>query len=114
VSRKWTAKDLAEHRHDRKAHVLAVLGRATDGHRESSATEPPDDADRSVLWELTKQTDPDVPPLSRRLLRSIAHATRWRAEYRTARDALAESSATGSQTDRHHQEGTDGQAARVA
>jgi len=42
-----------------------------------------------VLWELAKQTDPDVPPLSRRLLRSIAHATRWRVEYRTARDGTA-------------------------
>jgi hypothetical protein len=41
-----------------------------------------------VVWELAKQTDPDVDPLSRRLLRSIAHATQWRAEYRTARDGL--------------------------
>jgi hypothetical protein len=85
VSRKWTAKDLADHRHDRRAHVLAVLGRDTDGaavssarQPESSATQPPGDAG-PVLWELAKQTDPDVPPLSRRLLRSIAHATRWRA-----------------------------------
>jgi hypothetical protein len=92
VSRKWTAKDLADHRHDRRAHVLAVLGRDTDGEpafRESSATEPPDDSDAAVVWELAKQTDPDVPPLPRRVLRLIAHATRWRAEYRTARDALA-------------------------
>ncbi len=27
ASRKWTGKDLADHRHDRKAHVLRVLGR---------------------------------------------------------------------------------------
>jgi hypothetical protein len=89
VSRKWTAKDLADHRHDRRAHVLAVLGRGTDdqpGSGESSATEPPDDSGGAVLWELAKQTDPDVPPLPRRVLRLIAHATRWRAEYRTARD----------------------------
>src|SRR4051812_37407032 len=31
VSRKWTAKDLADHRYDRKAHVLAILGRNPDG-----------------------------------------------------------------------------------
>jgi hypothetical protein len=89
VSRKWTAKDLSDHRHDRRAHVLAALGRHPSGQRasssESSARERQDDA-ASVLWELAKQTDPDVDPLSRRLLRSIAHATRWRAEYRTTRD----------------------------
>jgi hypothetical protein len=100
VSRKWTAKDLADHRHDRKAHVLAILGRSPDGTPvsdgdgdgaesggESSAT------GGAVLWEPAKQTDPDVPPLSRRLLLGIAHASRWRAEYRTARDALAANSA---------------------
>jgi hypothetical protein len=90
VSRKWTAKDLSDHRHDRRAHVLAILGRDPSGQPagfgESSATEPQDDA-ASLLWELAKHTDPDVAPLSRRLLRSIAHATRWRAEYRTARDS---------------------------
>jgi hypothetical protein len=97
VSRKWTAKDLADHRHDRRAHVLAIVGRDTNGEPdspgnstgsgESSATQPAVAAE-PVLWELAKQTDPDVPPLSRRLLRSIAHATQWRAEYRAARDGL--------------------------
>jgi hypothetical protein len=89
VSRKWTAKDLADHRHDRRAHVLAVLGRTPDGApadgADNSATEPANQGG----WELAKQTDPDVDPLARRLLRSIAHATRWRAEYRAARDGLA-------------------------
>src|SRR4051812_22639479 len=41
----------------------------------------------SVVWELAKQTDPDVRPLSLRLLTAIAHASQWRAEYRTARDS---------------------------
>jgi hypothetical protein len=89
VSRKWTAKDLADHRHDRRAYVLAVLGRDTDGHPASSGGSSATDTAVDtvpVLWELAKQTDPDVPPLFRRLLRSIAHATRWTAEYRTARD----------------------------
>src|SRR5206468_10736349 len=50
ASRKWTAKDLADHRHDRKAHVLAILGCDPDGTPgtidgeaelgESSATAP--------------------------------------------------------------------------
>jgi hypothetical protein len=56
---------------------------------------PPPDANPDAAVELTKQTDPDVPPLSRRLLRSIAHATRWRAEYRTARDGTAPAAGSG-------------------
>ena len=91
VCRKWTAKDLADHRHDRRAHVLAILGRDTDGQpREFGNRDGRPAGTGPVLWELAKQTDPDVPPLSRRLLRSIAHASRWRAEYRTARDQIAE------------------------
>jgi hypothetical protein len=63
VSRKWTTEDLADHRHDGRAHVLAVLGRDTDGQSESSATanEPAEDHAGPVLWELAKQTDPDLP-----------------------------------------------------
>jgi hypothetical protein len=83
VSRKWTAKDLADHRHDRRAHVLAVLGRTPDGApagNSATPTEPDTPGQAAVVWELAKQTDPDVDPLSRRLLRSIAHATQWRAE----------------------------------
>jgi hypothetical protein len=30
VSRKWTAKDLADHRYDCRSHVLAILGRNPD------------------------------------------------------------------------------------
>jgi hypothetical protein len=90
VSRKWTGKDLADHRYDRRVHVLAVLGLEPDGpSADSSATAAGADgrSQGPVVWELAKQTDPDVDPLSRRLLRSIAHAARWRAEYRTARDS---------------------------
>jgi hypothetical protein len=74
---------------------LAVLGRDSEGQPESSATanDTTSNTGDPAMWELAKQTDPDVAPLSRRLLRSIAHATRWRAEYRTARDALAANSA---------------------
>jgi excisionase family DNA binding protein len=91
VSRKWTAKDLADHRHDRRAHVLAVLGRESDGaaaHSSATPSKPDTAAQAPVVWELAKQTDADVDPLSRRLLRSIARATRWRAEYRAARDGF--------------------------
>jgi hypothetical protein len=88
VSRKWTAKDLADHRHDRRAHVLAILGHDTDREPQTLASASGDQPEGAVLWELAKQTDPDVPPLSRRVLRLIAHSSRWRAEYRSARDGL--------------------------
>jgi excisionase family DNA binding protein len=61
VSRKWTAKDLTDHRHDRRAHVLAVLGRTPDGQPvesasdESSTTAPPDDG---VIWSWPRPPTP--------------------------------------------------------
>src|SRR3954452_16641744 len=50
VSRKWTAKDLADHRHDRKAHVLAILGRTPDGESSATASSTGDQQERAVLW----------------------------------------------------------------
>lgn len=82
ASRKWTAKDLADHRHDRRAHVLAVLGRTPDG----APTDQPDVDPGPVVWEMAKNTDPDVPTLQHRILRAVAHQVAWRTEYHRARD----------------------------
>jgi hypothetical protein len=95
VSRKWTAQDLADHRYERRAHVLAILGRNPDGTPihgndtagDSSATSSGRNDGSELVWERAQPTDPDVDPLPRRILRNIAHATSCRAEYRTARDA---------------------------
>ena len=84
VSRKWTAKDLRDHRHDRRDHVRAVLeaaGITPEEDVNASATGP-----GAVSWELAKPTDPDVPPRHHRLLRAIAEAHRRRTQYRAARD----------------------------
>jgi hypothetical protein len=79
VSRKWTGKTLADHKADRRAHVLAVLG--------ISATNPTDGEQvNRIGWELARPTDPDVPPLSHRLLRTITHRIHQRTQYHTARD----------------------------
>jgi hypothetical protein len=80
VSRKWTGKDLPDHRHDRKAHVLAVLAAA--GHLSATDGQPSE----RVRWEYAQPSDPDIPPAQQRLLRRIAHAVRRRDEYRRARD----------------------------
>jgi hypothetical protein len=87
TSRRWTGKTLADHRADRRAFVLNVLGVTP-----SSDTYPGPEAAQRVAWEHAKTTDPDVPPLSRRLLLAIAQRQRWRAEYRAARDAPPETS----------------------
>ncbi len=99
ASRKWSGKDLADHRHDRKAHVLKVLGRL-DELAALERGEHPDGRD-GVAWELARPTAPDVPPAQTRLHLAIARAVRQRAAYRTAqaardrdRKALDDSSAT--------------------
>jgi hypothetical protein len=79
VSRKWTGKTLADHKADRRAYVLDILGLPDDhAHQGERAAR--------IGWELARPTDPDVPPLSRRLLRSIAHRIHQRTAYQTARD----------------------------
>jgi hypothetical protein len=83
VSRKWTGKTLTDHRADRRTHVLTTLG--------ISATDPDPTGEQTnhIGWEMAKPTDPDVPPLSRRLLRTITHHIHQRTQYQTARDAAA-------------------------
>lgn len=86
VSRKWSAKNLADHRAERRNYVLAVLARAGG---EVSATVDPD----RYAWEPATSNDPDVAPLAHRLLRSVAERVRWRHQYDAAK-AASELSAT--------------------
>jgi hypothetical protein len=78
VSRKWSGKTLADHKHEQRQWVLATLG--------ISATDP--EAVR-YAWEPVKPGDPDVAPLSHRLMRAIADRTRWRRALDEARRAAA-------------------------
>ena len=94
TSRKWTGKTLADHKADRRAFVLNVLGVTPD-----SDTYAGPDAATNIAWEHAKTTDPDVPPLSRRLLLAIAQRQRWRTEYRAARDAPPDTDPDLSATD---------------
>jgi hypothetical protein len=69
VSRKWSGKTRADHRHERRAFVLALLGidptteAATAGDKTSEAS-----------------------PLATRLLHAITQRQTWRAAYESARD----------------------------
>jgi hypothetical protein len=60
VSRKWTAKDLRDHRHDRRDHVHAVLAAAGITPDDRSATTPDGEPPRRI-WELARPTDPGRP-----------------------------------------------------
>jgi hypothetical protein len=79
VSRKWSGKTLADHMHDQRQWVLATLG--------LSATDP--EAVR-YAWEPIKPGDPDVAPLSHRLMRAIADRVRWRQALDEARRAAGQ------------------------
>jgi hypothetical protein len=74
VSRKWSGMTLADHKHDQRQWVLATLG--------LSATDP--EAVR-YAWEPVKAGDPDVAPLSHRLMRAVADRARWREALEAAR-----------------------------
>ncbi|KAA2252150.1 replication initiator protein [Solihabitans fulvus] len=75
VSRKWSGKSLADHRHDRKTFVRQLLA-------EVGITR--DDTPTRVMWSNTTPGDPNVPPRQHLLLRAVAERRRWKAEYTAA------------------------------
>lgn len=88
VSRKWSGKSLADHKHDRKTFVRQLLA--------DVGIKPEDQAQR-VVWNNVQPGDPNVPPRAHMLLSAVAERRRWKAEYTAALLASAgppESSAT--------------------
>ncbi|WP_422772401.1 replication initiator [Plantactinospora sp. WMMC1484] len=89
TSRDWSGKTLADHKHDARAWVRALLGITTDlagiGHAQGTTTEPVRHA-----WELARPDDPDVGPMSHRLMRAISERARWRTELLAAKDRAAQ------------------------
>ncbi|WP_245651711.1 replication initiator [Streptosporangium amethystogenes] len=71
VSRKWSNKSLGEHRQDRRAWVLEVLGLAGEdgGVREVGR----------YIWRPVPVGDVSLPTRRVRLLREVARAQAWRA-----------------------------------
>jgi hypothetical protein len=72
VSRKWSGKNLADHRADRKAWLVETLG-----------LELPDPA--RYTWAQVTPADPDYLPPERRLLHIVADRARWKAALTEAR-----------------------------
>jgi hypothetical protein len=67
VSRKWSGKTLADHRGDRKAWLLDMLG-----------LPGPDDTGR-YHWEKVTPQDQDFMTHGRRMLHVLADRARWKA-----------------------------------
>ena len=87
VSRKWSGKTLADHRGDRKAWLLDMLGL-------------PDPADEGrYRWELVTPGDGDFMTYGRRMLYVLADRARWHAALtearRRAEEATGDLPATG-------------------
>ncbi|MBG0824608.1 replication initiation protein [Planomonospora sp. ID91781] len=75
VSRKWSNKTLTDHRADRRAWVLEMLG--------LSATEDNDPG--RYTWRPVPPGDPGLPPLGERLLLAVAEQQRRRRALDEAR-----------------------------
>ncbi len=86
TSRKWSGKTLADHRGDRKAWLIGMLG-----------MEPPDPA--RYTWYVVTPSDHDYLPPDKRLLHVVADRHRWKQALdearRRARDHEGNLSATG-------------------
>ncbi len=82
VSRKWSGKSLADHKHDRKEFVRQLL---------ADVGITGDDQPKRVVWNNVQPGDPNVPPRPHLLLRAVAERRRWKAEYTAALLASASS-----------------------
>ncbi|MFF5109078.1 replication initiator [Streptosporangium sp. NPDC000509] len=81
VSRKWSNKTLREHKADRRAWVLDMLGLPDD-----TPTDP-----HRYVWRPVSTNDPNRTPLAKRLLRGVSdrHRTKARlAELQARADGL--------------------------
>lgn len=93
VSRKWSGRNLTEHRAERRDHVLKTLGAV--GAKVDMVTKDDPDGTR-YRWVRVADDDLNGPDRTQLLLRSIAQQRRWREQYHQARQA-ADLSATGDQ-----------------
>lgn len=93
VSRKWSGRNLAEHKAERRDHVLRALGAV--GATVDMVTKDDPDGTR-YRWTRITDDDPNQPDRAQLLLHSIAQQRRWREQYERAKHA-AQHSATNDQ-----------------
>jgi hypothetical protein len=83
VSRKWSNKNLDDHRAERGEFVRQLLQAAG-----IQPTHGPQDG--PYRWERPAPTDPDIPPRPVLLLQAVAERQRWKAEYTAAQLATSD------------------------
>lgn len=93
VSRKWSGRNLTEHRTERRDHVLKTLGAV--GATVDMVTKDGPDRTR-YRWAPVRSDDLNAPDRTQLLLHSIAQQRRWRQQYDDAK-RVAELSATDDQ-----------------
>jgi hypothetical protein len=81
VSRKWSNKNLDDHRADRAEFVRQLLDAV--GIQPSHGVQ-----DGPYRWERPAPNDLDIPPRPILLLRAVAERQRWKAEYAAAQLAI--------------------------
>jgi hypothetical protein len=82
VSRKWSNKNLDDHRAERGEFVRQLLQAAG-----IQPTHGPQDG--PYQWECPAPNDPDIPPRPVLLLQAVAERQRWKAEYTAAQLATS-------------------------
>jgi len=88
ISRDWSGKTLADHKHDARAWVRALLGVTTDSTTIDTQADNPEPVHHA--WELARPDDADVGPMSHRLMRAISERARWRTQLLAAKDRAAQ------------------------
>ncbi|MEV8513451.1 replication initiator [Dactylosporangium sp. NPDC051484] len=86
VSRDWSGKTLADHRHDARAWVKALLGISDGVDQVPVVDDHQPGTPAPVAWELARPNDPDLPPMRHRLLRALAQRIQWRNALNAAKD----------------------------
>ena len=101
VSRKWSGKNLADHRADRRNYVLATLGAVLTRTGDPGPGGTPQPVEVSAVeaaeryaWELLKPDDPDAPPRAHLVMHALAERVTWQAQYQAAK-ALADGESCG-------------------
>lgn len=90
VSRKWSGRNLTEHRTERRDHVLRTLGVVGAAVEQST----PDGERERYQWQPIRPSDPDQPDRLELMFRLISERKRWRQQYERARDRAAQLPAT--------------------
>jgi len=90
VSRKWSGRNLTEHRTERREHVLRTLGVVGAAVEQST----PDGERERYQWQPIRPSDPDQPDRLELMFRLISERRRWRQQYERARDQAAQLPAT--------------------